>query len=241
MRPSLGVVIPALDEERRIGAAVGRAVELADRVVVADGGSADGTAAVARRAGARVVLSPRGRGVQLNRGAAGLDTDLLLFLHADTELPPEAPRLVREAVAAGHVGGGFLLRWDSTRPVYRLGERIVNLRTRWTRAPLGDQAQFCTREAFGVLGGFREWPVLEDLDFIRRLGRLGPAAVLPAPVTTSTRRFDRHGLACSIARNWLIVALWAVGVPPRRLGRLYHGRPDPTRPAALGDARPPAP
>jgi len=107
-------------------------------------------------------------------------------------------------------------------PVLRLGTRLINLRTRITRCPLGDQAQFVTRRAFEELGGFQEWPILEDLDFIRRLKRLGRIELLHPRITTSSRRFLGGGISKTIAINWLIWALYFLGVPPDRLGRLYR-------------------
>lgn len=194
----------------------------ADEVVVSDGGSTDGTVELARRCGAGLVAGSAGRGPQLNRGAAVATADALLFLHADTRLPGGALDAIRDALAAGYVGGGFLVHFDSPRPIYRLGSRIVELRTRLGRAPLGDQAQFVARQTFEEIGGFREWPILEDLEFIRRLGRHGKVAVLPLRVATSTRRFDSRGLPRAIATNWLIWALYLLGGSPHRLARLYR-------------------
>jgi hypothetical protein len=113
------------------------------------------------------------------------------------------------------------VRFDAEGLVYRLGERVANLRARITRAPLGDHGQFVTRAAFEELGGFREWPLLEDLDFIRRLGRRGRVAVLPLRVTTSARRFEAGGPLRTVLRNWWIWVLYALGVSPHRLARLY--------------------
>jgi rSAM/selenodomain-associated transferase 2 len=218
---SLAVLIPALDEEETLRRNLPAALAATDEVVVSDGGSRDATARVARELGARVVSGPPGRGPQLNRAAAATGADVLLVLHADTVLPPGAIEAVRTAVAAGAVGGGFLVRFDAEGLVYRLGERVANLRARVTRAPLGDQGQFVTRAAFEELGGFREWPLLEDLDFIRRLGRRGRVAVLPLRVTTSARRFEAGGPLRTVLRNWWIWVLYALGVSPHRLARLY--------------------
>ena len=221
----LGIVMPTLDEEPALSRNLPLALAAADLVVVADGGSADRTAAVARELGARVVAGPPGRGCQLNQGARAAlaaGADLLLFLHADTVLPPEGPAALRAAVAAGARGGAFLLRFDSARAAMRLGTRLVNLRTRWLRLPLGDQAQFATRETFERLGGFRDWPLLEDLDFAWRLRRAGAMTIVPAQVTTSARRFLNRGALRTVATNWLIWLLFLLGVSPRRLARLYE-------------------
>lgn len=216
----LSIVVPALDEAVELGRHLPGALALADQVVVSDGGSADETVEIARRLGARVVEGPACRGGQLNRGAAAADGELLLFLHADTALPAQAAALLRSAVTAGAVGGGFRVRFDAESPVLALGTGLINLRTRLTRCPLGDQGQFVTRAAFDALGGFRDWPVLEDLDLARRLKRLGPVVILPAEVTTSARRFLR-GWPRTVATNWLIWSLYFAGVAPRRLARLY--------------------
>lgn len=216
------IVVPTLDEEEALARHLPAALLAADEVVVSDGGSRDGTVELARRLGARVVEGPPCRGGQLNRGAAACSADLLLFLHADTTLPPGGVELARAAVAAGAVGGGFRVRFDVDRPVQRLGARLINLRTRLTRVPLGDQAQFATAEAFRALGGYRDWPILEDLDFARRLKRHGRVALVERPVTTAARRFVERGVVATVATNWLIWGLFFAGVSPRRLAGLYR-------------------
>lgn len=218
----IAVVIPTLDEEKALGDNLAAAIAIADDLVVSDGGSRDATVAVAANMGVRTVSGPPGRGGQLNRGAAAVAGEVLVFLHADTRLPTEAAEAIRRAVAAGAVGGAFYLRFDGDRPTLRLGARLINLRTRLFRLPLGDQAQFATRAAFAGLDGFPDWPILEDLDFFRRLKRYGRIAVLPGPAVTAARRFTRDGALRTVARNWLIWTLFALGVPPRRLARLYR-------------------
>ncbi|HEX5760816.1 MAG TPA: glycosyl transferase, partial [Thermoanaerobaculia bacterium] len=116
----------------------------------------------------------------------------------------------------------FRVRFDADRPALRLGARLINLRTRATGVPLGDQAQFVTAAAFRRLGGFREWPILEDLDFARRLKRLGPLALVERPVTTAARRFVERGVVATVATNWLIWGLFFAGISPHRLARLYR-------------------
>ena len=219
----LAIVVPTLDEEDTLRRNLPAALAAADEVIVSDGGSGDGTVEIARRLGARVVSGPPGRGVQLNRGAnATTAADVLLFLHADTTLPARGAEAVREAVASGANGGAFLLRFDVDRPAQRLGAWLINRRTRLLRLPLGDQAQFVTREAFARLGGFRDWPILEDLDFAIRLRRLGGMALIEEPVTTGARRFLELGAARTVAINWLIWILFFLGVSPHPLARLYR-------------------
>jgi uncharacterized protein len=218
----LAIVIPTLNEETSLRRHLPAALAAADQVVVSDGGSTDGTLAVARELGAGIVTGPPGRGGQLTRGAEATDAPLLLFLHADTLLPPDGARRIREAVAGGAAGGGFLVRFDVDRSVLRLGERLINARTRLTGLPLGDQAQFVTREAFRGLGGYRDWPILEDLDFAMRLRRRGRTVLITSPVTTAARRFVEQGIARTISTNWLIWLLFFCGVSPHRLARLYR-------------------
>jgi len=222
----LAIVVPTLNEEASVRRFLPAALAAADAVIVSDGGSRDGTVAAARELGARVVEGEPGRGGQLNRGAAaameGGAADILLFLHADTTLPPGGAEAVRAAVASGAPGGAFFVRFDVDRPVQRLGSWLINRRTRWLRVPLGDQAQFATRETFERLGGFRDWPILEDLDFVLRLRRLPGFTLIEAPVTTGARRFVEQGATRTVAINWLIWLLFFCGVSPYRLARLYR-------------------
>jgi rSAM/selenodomain-associated transferase 2 len=218
----LAIVVPTLNEERALRRHLPAALAMADEVIVSDGGSTDGTLAVARELGATLITGPPGRGGQLTRGAEATDAPLLLFLHADTRLPDDGVERIREAVAGGAVGGGFLVRFDVGLSALRFGERLINARTRLTKWPLGDQAHFVTREAFRALGGYRDWPILEDLDFARRLRRHGRTVLITSPVTTAARRFVEQGIVRTVATNWLIWFLFLCGVSPHRLARLYR-------------------
>lgn len=220
-RPTLAIVVPTLDEAPSLERHLPAALASAEEVVVSDGGSRDATLETARRLGARVVTGPAGRGGQLNRGARASNADVLLFLHADTLLPAQAAERVREAVSGGAVGGGFLVHFLEDRPILRFGAWLINLRTRAFEVPLGDQGQFATRSAFEGLDGFQDWPILEDLDFIRRLKRQGRVVILPDRVATSGRRFLSRGVVRTVATNWLIWALFFLGVSPHRLSRWY--------------------
>ena len=219
----LAIVVPTFNEEGPLAASLTRARGSADLLIVSDGGSSDRSVEVARSM-AQVVRGELGRGRQLNLGAeAALDggADVLLFLHADTLLPSMARRLIEEAIGAGAVGGGFAVRFDDQRSMFRLGAKIVNLRTRALSMPLGDQAQFVTARTFRNLGGFENWPILEDLDFILRMRRQGELAIVEQPVVTAARRFTERGIIRTVATNWLIWLLFLFGVKPARLARLY--------------------
>ncbi|MEM9593991.1 MAG: TIGR04283 family arsenosugar biosynthesis glycosyltransferase [Acidobacteriota bacterium] len=217
----LQIVIPTLDEATALATVLPHALALADEVCVSDGGSRDGTVDLAESAGATVVEGPAGRGGQLNRGAAAGRGDVLLFLHADTVLPTAAPEAVRSCLAGGAVGGGFRLHYDTPSRLMRLGGRIANWRARLS-GPLGDQAQFARRDVFEAVGGFPEWPILEDLELMRRLRRRGRVRILDEEARTSVRRFERQGVARTVAINYLIWGLFVLGVPPRRLAGLYR-------------------
>lgn len=222
--PSITAVVPTLDEEPQLRRHLPEVLRQVEEVVVSDGGSRDASRRVARDLGARVVQGAAGRGGQLNLGARAATGDVLLFLHADTALPPGAAEALREAVERGAAGGAFLVRFEGEdrRRLLRIGGWLVNLRTRWLEVPLGDQGQFATREAFEAVGGFPDWPILEDIHFIRRLRRRGPLSVLPLRVTTSGRRFVQRGVVRTVATNWLIWALYLLGVSPHRLAGLYR-------------------
>lgn len=222
----MAVVIPALDEAERLPALL---ASLADdgwgAVVVADGGSTDATVAVAVAATARpvaLVRSARGRGRQMNAGAAAAGcVEALVFLHADTRLPPDAAALIPRAFADPNVAGvAFRLGFDRRHPLLDLYAACSRLDSGWTT--FGDQAFVVRRSAFQAVGGFPELPLLEDVEMRRRLRRIGRFIKLDAQVTTSARRFEAEGLVRRQLKNGLILALHAVGVSPHRLARLYR-------------------
>jgi len=223
MAPALlSVVIPALDEEDRVADAV-RSVREHAEVIVVDGGSTDGTRAAAEAAGATVIGAARGRGVQLDAGARGARGDWLVFLHADTRLETGWAAALR-ALPASVVGGAFRFALDPPRPAYRWLEAGVALRCRLFRLPYGDQGLFARREVYAGIGGFRPLPLMEDVDLVRRLARAGPLAFPAARAFTSARRVERRGLFATSARNLWLLALYAAGVGPDRLARLYGER-----------------
>jgi rSAM/selenodomain-associated transferase 2 len=212
-------VIPALDEEQRLPAAI-QSVRADADVIVVDGGSRDATRAVAAAEGARVLESPRGRGRQLDEGARAATGDWLLFLHADTRL--EAGWV--DALAAlppDVVGGAFRFAVDSPRAAFRAVERAVRLRLRLFALPYGDQGIFVRREVYARIGGVPHLPLMEDVAFVRRLRRAGRLAFLPTRAFTCARRWDRYGIVGTTLRNWWLIGLYAAGQSPERLARRY--------------------
>lgn len=216
------MVIPVLDEAPLVSDLVASLPADADEVVFVDGGSSDGTSAILDRLGYRVERAPRGRGAQLSVGAARATGAGLVFLHADTRLPEGALGAVREALSAGSAGGAFRLSYDEPRTSLRIVAAAANLRSRLFRMPFGDQALFASRDAYAACGGFRPLPLMEDVDFVARLRRIGPFRILPMAITTSARRFRRHGIVRTVLRDWACQAGWKLGVPPERLGSFYE-------------------
>jgi rSAM/selenodomain-associated transferase 2 len=218
---TISVVIPAFEEEAHVERALS-SVRGADEVIVVDGGSRDRTAALAESAGASVLRAPRGRGTQLGRGAAEATGDWLVFLHADTALEPGWKEALEE-LPPDVAGGAFRFAIDSPRPAFRAVEWSVAWRCRLFRLPFGDQGLFARRAAYRDVGGFRPFPLMEDVDFVRRLGRAGRLAFPRPRAFTSPRRWERHGVVGATLRNWWLLAQFAAGRPPEDLARSYHG------------------
>jgi len=175
----ISVIIPVFCEQAVINETIGAVRRLpggaAAEIIAVDGDAEGETLAAIRDPAVRKVSSPKGRGVQQNRGAAIAAGDVLLFLHADTSLPPAAFDRIADAMRdEGCAGGAFDLRIDSRRTAFRIIETVANLRSRWTRIPYGDQAIFLRASCFRNLGGFREMPIMEDVDLMRRIkGKAG--------------------------------------------------------------------
>ena len=217
----VSVVIPTLNEEQRVGAAIESAFAAgAAEVIVVDGGSRDATVDVAHTHGARVLTGAGMRARQLNLGARDATLDALIFLHADTRLPAGAAHAVELAIAAGAVFGGFRIAF--LEPGLGSAARLINARTKLTREPWGDQAQFARRDVFLAGGGYPEIPIMEDYELARRMKRAGLTAVLPLTVRTSGRRFRELGVLRTAALNWWIIACYHAGVAPERLARWYR-------------------
>ncbi|HUO84482.1 MAG TPA: TIGR04283 family arsenosugar biosynthesis glycosyltransferase [Thermoanaerobaculia bacterium] len=221
---STAVIIPALNEASSIERAVRSAIQAgAFEIIVADGGSADGTAALARRAGARVIVESGPRGARLNAAARQASSKIVLFLHADSALPCDGLSLAGGAIDAGFVLGGFRLRFAEAHPKLRLAAMMINLRSTLLETPWGDQGQFLDRERFLESGGFREIPIMEDYDLASRMKRQGRIVILPAAVTTSGRRFLDKGLLRTAWINWNLILAWHRGADAERLARIYRG------------------
>ncbi len=218
----LSVVLPALNASTGLGATLAALGDAPSEILLVDGGSTDATVAIAEQAGARVIASPRGRGVQLAAGVAAASGPWLLLLHADTQLAPgwEAP--VRQAMRdpARACYGRFAL--DDAAPAARRLEAAVAWRCRVLALPYGDQGLLIHRDLLDQAGGIRPLPLMEDVDLVRRLGRRRLRA-LDATAITSAARWRREGYLRRSARNLACLSLWFLGVPPRIILRLYAG------------------
>jgi rSAM/selenodomain-associated transferase 2 len=222
--PSVSVVIPALDEERHLAAAI-RSVRADAEVIVVDGGSGDASREVAAQEGARVLQAPKGRGRQLDEGARAATGEWLVFLHADTTLEHGWADAIA-ALPADVAGGAFRLAVDSPRAGFRAVERGVRLRLRLFALPYGDQAIFVRRQVYARIGGMPQLPLMEDVAFVARLRRAGRLAFPTVRAFTSPRRWERYGIVGTTLRNWSLLARYAAGESPERLARRY-GRGSP--------------
>lgn len=219
---SIAVIVPVLNEAESIAALIddlGR--HGFSDVIVVDGGSEDGTpgiVAVAKTA--RLIRAPRGRGRQLNAGAAAVDVDILLFLHADTRLPQDACGQIRAVLKDARVlGGCFKLSFDMKHPLLSLYSRASAFDTVFTT--FGDQAYFVRASAFRDVGGFPDWPFLEDVELRRRFRRRGRFMKANATVVTSARRFRSEGILRRQLLNAVILCAFLAGVPAHRLAKWY--------------------
>lgn len=221
----LSVVLPALNEAATIGQALSRmpATDVCGvERIVADGGSLDDTASIAAAQGARVVRAPRGRALQMNAGAQVATGDVLLFLHADTQLPPDALALIDRAIAAGAQWGRFDVRIEGRHPMLAVVAAMMNLRSRLTGIATGDQAIFCTRALFDALAGYAPIALMEDIDFSTRARARSRPACLRARVTTSGRRWERQGVLRTIVLMWRLRLRYFFGADPGDLARDYR-------------------
>ena len=233
---SLGVVIPTLDEATHLPLLLGdlRSLHVPIDIIVADGGSTDSTLDVAVRAGAHTLSAPAGRASQMNAGARHLASPWLLFLHADSRLPP-ATRQALEGwlrspppAEAAH----FAFRLDAEGIGWRMIEGVQRVREKWTGLAYGDQGLLLSRRRYEAIGGIPALPLMEDVEVVRVLRRSGGIERIDAPILTSARRYREEGPILGWLRNGLLLALHLLRVPPDRLARWYRPRGSAERKAA---------
>jgi uncharacterized protein len=224
LHPKISVIIPALNEEDNIASTIASAQSAPNaETLVVDGGSSDGTVEIARFAGVKVLESQPGRACQMNIGAAAASGEILLFLHADTVLPDNYDRLVGLALSSDNtVCGAFELKMDSSGMWFDVVEKTANFRARRRALPYGDQGLFIHSNLFHTIGGYKEIPIMEDVELVRRLRRKGNIAIVPVPVQTSSRRYTKLGPLKTLIINKIAMILYKIGVSPTLIARLYN-------------------
>ena len=223
--PRISVVISTLNEEEHLEATLKSVTGEPDtEVIVADGGSTDGTAELALARGARLLTTTARRARQMNAGAAAASAPVLLFLHGDTRLPPGFAGHALELLAGrGTAAGAFRLAVAGPSWGLRLIEGLANIRSRLFHLPYGDQGLFVTADLFRRVGGFPELPIMDDVVFVRRLKRRGRIAIAPCSTLTSDRRWRRLGILRTTLVNQVVLAAFFLGVDPARLAGWYRG------------------
>lgn len=227
---SISVIVPVLAEGDGINRLISclRALPIPTagepEIIVVDGDPRGSTLQALEQDRVKTAVFPPGRAGQMNAGASLATGTILLFLHADTLLPDNAFSLIQDALADGTaVGGAFDLGIDSARWYFRITERYAALRTRVTRVPFGDQAIFIEKAYFGKIGGYRDIPIMEDVELMTRIRKRGDVIrILTAKVKTSPRRWERDGVLLGTLRNLLLQTLYCFGLSPRYLARLYR-------------------
>ena len=220
----ISIIIPTLNEETTLPALLENLLAEGDpEVIIADGGSSDATPDIARSYRVRIISSEPGRGVQQNAGARQAGGDILLFLHCDTRLPENFAQHVEEVLGLpGTSGGAFRLKIDAPGTGFRLLEWGINLRSGVLTRVYGDQAIFVPRETFHTVGGFPDYPLLEDVALITKLKKQGRIRLAPVPVVTSARRWKKYGLLRTTLMNQIILIGYGCGVSPATLARFYY-------------------
>ena len=223
---SASIIMPVLNESAGLSNTLERLQVLRDsrtELIVVDGGSIDGSIEIARPYADRVLPSRPGRALQMNAGAAIASGDVLIFLHADTDLPEDAMQQIGTGlVVAGHHWGRFDVRLSGSRWPLRVVELLMNLRSRWSGMVTGDQAMFVRRTVFERVGGYPVLPLMEDLAISKLLRREGRPLCLKGPVITSSRRWEQRGILRTILLMWRLRLAWYFGADPADLARLYR-------------------
>ncbi len=221
----LSIILPVLDEGEGIAAtldALANLRSLGTEVIVVDGGSRDATVQRARLRADHVIAAARGRALQMNAGAAKASGDVLLFLHADTRLPPDADHVVLNGLArSGRAWGRFDVRISGHHPLLAVVGWLMSVRSRLTGIATGDQAIFVRRDAFQAAGGFGPIPLMEDIEFSKRLKRISRPLCLAERVVTSGRRWEKNGVVPTILLMWCLRLAYFLGTDPKELARRY--------------------
>ncbi len=228
MSDKFSFIIPVYRENPMIKLAIDHIKSLQDsadtEIIVVDGEPAASTLKEIKNTDVKKIVSTKGRGNQLNSGAAEASGDILIFLHADTRLPMNSLHLIATAMEdKTFIGGAFNLGIDSERFSFRVIEKMASWRSRLTRIPYGDQAIFIRRDYFQGLGGFKDIPIMEDVELMRRIKRRrGKINILKDKIKTSPRRWETEGIVFCTLRNWFLLTLYLLGAKPETLAKFYR-------------------
>ena len=224
---SCSIIVPVLNEAPLINGIIEHLHDLrgdeAIEIIIVDGDPEGLTLKAISRSDVKKLGSRKGRAAQMNEGARNAEGSTLLFLHADTELPSDALQLITAAMHdKRYVAGAFDLCITSDRPVFRVIETSASLRSRVTRIPFGDQAIFIRKEYFDKIGGYRDMPIMEDVEIMKRIRKRGDRIfIIDRRVRTSPRRWEHEGIVRCTLRNWLLQVLYPLGISSHTLARLY--------------------
>jgi rSAM/selenodomain-associated transferase 2 len=227
MTKQISAIIPVYKEGKTIQHTLNHLSRLSFfetlEIIIVDGEINRSTLRAISQEGIIKISGPKGRGAQMNHGAAIATGNILLFLHADTLLPDNAIKAILAATASKNiVGGAFNLSIDAKGLPFRVVEASVRIRTRLTRTPYGDQAIFIKKRGFHEVGGYPDIPIMEDVSLIRKIKKKGQKMIIiPAPVKTSARRWETEGLLYCTLRNWILMLLYSAGVSPEKLSKYY--------------------
>ncbi|HEU5339207.1 MAG TPA: TIGR04283 family arsenosugar biosynthesis glycosyltransferase [Sulfuricaulis sp.] len=227
---TVAAILPILNEAENLDDFLSELIEIQhfDEIIVVDGGSTDASMETVCKLMSsdvepvpQLIQSPRGRAAQMQAGAQAASSDILLFLHADSTLPPGAAEDILDEVDRGHLWGHFDVRLSGGHFLYRVIERLMNWRSRLTGIATGDQGLFVRRDVYRLLGGFASLPLMEDIEFCTRLKSVGKPVCLRGPLITSSRRWEKNGIVRTIVLMWTVRLFYCLGVSPARLARWY--------------------
>lgn len=222
---SIAIIVPVLNEAENLTALIDQLSQLRQSVaeiVIVDGGSTDNTRKMLEDSDLEMVSASKGRSLQMNAGALHSNADILLFLHADTELPANAVMAIEKAISAGADWGRLDVYISGAHPMFRVIALMMNWRSRLTGIATGDQAMFMCRTVFNVVGGFPEQPLMEDIEISKRLRKISRPACLPETVITSGRRWQKYGVWRTILLMWRLRFAYWRGVPASTLAEYYR-------------------
>ena len=220
----LSVIVPVLNEEvnlSRISSSLRSVIEQGHEVIIVDGGSNDNTLTIAYEITDTVIISKKGRALQMNSGASIASGKVVLFLHADTLLPENVAEIISAACVGENFWGRFDVRLSNNKYVYRLIECMMNMRSSLTSIGTGDQAIFIEKGLFDRIGGFPEIALMEDIEISRRLKKISKPVRLKSRVVTSSRRWERNGVFATVFLMWKLRLYYFFGVSPEKLNQMY--------------------